>query len=376
MGVVDSYFKKKIDKVAFLELNKDTTIGDGRYSLKKEIPLPIKTDLLVSEIKEGNLQDEIDLSLIIDGIIYLMGTDPNFPYIHEYKEILHGVNDKIFDYIFYQGIKAVEKNDNDSGAIYFRALKLMDPNNLDGLFNYALTLEEIGKKYLNMDMEEKAMEFIKNSTKELEAILDIDDKYPLAYYKLGYHYKFFGNFLKAKLIWTKYLTLDKDELRLQEIREELDLIEDDVAMETGLTYLYREDFPKAIDIFENLLKKYDSLWELKYFLGASYKGVGDYENAIELFYGALDLNMGELDIYNELGICLFSVGRIEEAINIFTLGIENVGYDYRLLFNRGLCNLQVDELEKAHEDISMAASLNQEDENIKAQKEALDRLLK
>jgi len=305
-----------------------------------------------------------------------MGTDPNFPYIHEYKEILHGVNDKIYDYIFYQGIKAVEKNDNDSGAIYFRALKLMDPNNLDGLFNYALTLEEIGKKYLNMDMEEKAMEFIKNSTKELEAILDIDDKYPLAYYKLGYHYKFFGNFLKAKLIWTKYLTLDKDELRLQEIREELDLIEDDVAMETGLTYLYREDFPKAIDIFENLLKKYDSLWELKYFLGASYKGVGDYENAIELFYGALDLNMGELDIYNELGICLFSVGRIEEAINIFTLGIENVGYDYRLLFDRGLCNLQVDELEKAHEDISMAASLNQEDENIKAQKEALDRLLK
>ena len=376
MGLVDSYFKKSIDKVTFLELKKDSIIGNEIYSLKKEIPLPIKTDSLINEIKEGNLHDEINLLFIIDGILYLMGSDPNFPYIEDYKEILYGINEKIHDYIFYQGIKAVENKDNDSGAIYFRALKLLDPKNIDGIFNYALTLEEIGKKYLQMEMEEKAMEFIKNSTKELESILDIDEKYPLAYYKLGYHYKFFGNFLKAKLIWTKYLTLDKDELRLQEIREELDLIEDDVAMETGLTYLYRADYHKAIDIFENLVKKYDSLWELKYFLGASYKGVGELENAIEFFYEALDLNKEELDIYNELGICLFTVGRIKEAINIFTEAIENLGNDYRLLFNRGLCYLQVEELEKAHEDISMAAFLNPEDENIMTQKEVLDRLLR
>lgn len=59
MSVVDSYFKKNIDKVTFLELKKDTVIGEGKYSLKKEIPLPIKTDALINEIKEGNLQDEL-----------------------------------------------------------------------------------------------------------------------------------------------------------------------------------------------------------------------------------------------------------------------------------------------------------------------------
>lgn len=376
MSVVDSYFKKNIDKVTFLELKKDTVIGEGKYSLKKEIPLPIKTDALINEIKEGNLQDELSLNFIIDGIIYLMGIDPNFPYIEDYKDILYGVNDKIHDYIFYQGIKAVENKDNDSGAIYFRALKLMDPENVHGRFNYALNLEEIGKKYLNMEMEEKAMEFIKASTRELESILDIDDKYPLAYYKLGYHYKFFGNFLKAKLIWSKYLTLDKDELRLQEIREELDLIEDEAEIETGLIHLQREEFHKAIDIFEKLLKKYDNFWELKYFLGASYKGIGDFENAIDLFYEALDLNSGELEIYNELGICLVNVGKIKEAIKVFTEGIENVGNDYKLLFNRGLCYLQLEELNKAYEDISIAASLNPEDKTIKAQKEVLDKLTK
>lgn len=376
MSLVDSYFKKKTDKVTFLELKKDTIIGGKGFSLKKEMPLPMKTDALINEIKEGNLEDEINLAFIIDGIIYLMGIDPNFPYMEDYKKFLYETSDRIHDYIFYQGIKAVENKDDDSGAIYFRALKHMDPKNVNGIFNYALILEEIGKKYFNMDMEDKAMEFIKSSTKELEAILDIDEKYPLAYYKLGYHYKFLGNFLKAKLIWSKYLTLDKDELRLQEVREELDLIEDDVAMETGLTYLYREEFHNSINIFENLLEKYDYMWELKYFLGVSYRGVGDLDNAIELFYEALDLNKEELDIYNELGICLLTVGKIKEAIDIFTEGIENLGNDYKLIFNRGLCFLQMNELDKAYEDISMAASLNPNDKNIVGQKEVLDQLLK
>lgn len=375
MGTVDSYFKKNTDKITFLELKRDTTIGIEGYPLNKEIPLPIKTEVLINEIKEGNLQDEINLSFILDGIVYLMGIDPNFPYIEDYKKILYASNNKIHDFIFYQGIKALENNDIDSGAIYFRALKFLDNKNINGIFNYALTLEEIAKKYFEKDIEEKAMEFFKSSTRELESILDIDEKYPLAYYKLGYHYKFLGRFLKAKLIWTKYLTLDKDELRLQEIRGEIELIDDDATMETGLTYLNRGEFHKAIDAFTKLLNKYDNLWELKYFLGASYKGIGDFKKAIEFFYEALDSNKEELDIYNELGICLFTIGDIDEAINIFTEGIENLGNYYKLLFNRGLCYLQIQELAKAHEDINTAASLNPEDKNIIAQKEILDKLL-
>jgi len=251
----------------------------------------------------------------------------------------------------------------------------LDPKNINGIFNYAIILEEIAKKYFDLEMEEKAMEFIKASTRELESILDINEQYPLAYYKLGYHYKFSGNFIKAKLIWNKYLTLDKDELRLQEVREELASIEDDVEIERGLIHLEKDEFQEAIDIFEKLAKKYDNFWELKYFLGASYKGMGDFENAIELFYEALDLNMNNLDVYNELGICLVSLGKTDEAIDIFTVAIENLGNDYRLLYNRGLCYLQMREYNKAYDDISMAASLNVNDINIRVQKERLEKLL-
>src|SRR5699024_5922660 len=103
-------------------------------------------------------------------------------------------------------------------------------------------LENIGKRYLSIEKEKQGMEFIKQATLELESILDIDDKYPLAYYKLGYHYRYFEQNLKAKLIWNKYLLLDKDELRLEEIRRELESIENSALLEAGMTYLSINQF--------------------------------------------------------------------------------------------------------------------------------------
>ncbi len=43
--------------------------------------------------------------------------------------------------------------------------------------------------------------------------------------------------MKAQLIWEHYIKLDKDQERIQEIREQLELIVDDVDFEQGLNYL-------------------------------------------------------------------------------------------------------------------------------------------
>lgn len=374
MDFIDKYFKKKTDKITFMEFKNDVSTNIKGYPLDKDIPLPIITDILLSEIVEGNIEEEIKLGHVIEGIIYVMGIDPQFKYIEDYKNILMSYNEKAEDYIFYQGIKAMEEDDYEKGAIYFRALRYINPNNINGIFNYALILEGIAKVYLEKD-DDKGMEFLKKSTNELETILDIDDKYPLAYYKLGYHYKFSQQYLKAKLIWTKHLTLDRDELRLQEIRGEIELIDNDVLMETGLTYLAREYFDKALDVFLKLLPKFDKWWELKYLIGASYKGMSDFENAINYFQEALNLHKTSSDVYNELGICLFTVGDMDNAIDVFSEGIENIPDEYKLIFNRGLCYLQLGKLEDAYGDIKNAVELNPNDENMNAQKSALDNLM-
>ena len=66
---------------------------------------------------------------------------------------------------------------------------------------------------------------------------------------------------------------------------------------------------------------------------------------------------------------------MDNAIDVFTEGIENIPDDYKLIFNRGLCYLQLGLLEEAYSDIDNAVVLNPNDENMNAQKEILEDLL-
>ncbi|NLW22658.1 MAG: tetratricopeptide repeat protein [Tissierellia bacterium] len=372
MTVINDYFSKKTDKVSFVELKKGSHIRIKDYIVKDHIPLPIATNRLINEIKKGNLHEGLKVAHLIDGIIFILGIDCNFKYKEEYKKIIYNYNPRIEEYILYRGLKFIEENNYEDGAIFFRALTNINAKNVEGIFNYALSLENIAKDYINRNKEDEGKKFLMESTKQLETILDIDEDFSLAYYKLGYHYKYYGQFHKAKLIWEKYIKLSKDEELIQEIREELDLIADDANYEEGINHLSKGEYDKALDNFLSLMNRYSEWWNLLYLTGLAYKGIGDYEKAIEFFYKALEEGGKEINIYNELGICLFGMGNINEAIEIFSKGIDLYDQDYKIIFNRGLAYLQVGLRDKAIEDIKKAYKLNPEDEWINKQVKLLN----
>lgn len=361
MKIVDDYFLKKVDRVSFVQLKKGTKIEIGNYTIKEDIPLPIVTTTLIEEIKEGHIEEELKVSYIIDGAIYILGIDIDFKHKNEYKKILYNYNPDIEGYILFKGFQFVKEDNLDSGAIFFRALAGLNPENIEGLFNYALSLENIGKNFIDLGHKDKGEAFLIESTSQLEGILDIDINYPLAYYKLGYHYKYYEQFQKAKLIWEKYLTLDKEEERVQEIREQVEIIEDDAKFEEGINYITKEHYQEALDNLIPLSYKHKKWWNIFYLVGLAYKGIGEYEEAIDYFYEALNLEGIDVNIYNELGICLFSLGDIQEAINIFNQGIDQDDTDYRIIFNRGLAYFKLGLVDKGKEDIKAAYILNPND---------------
>lgn len=104
MDFVNDYFKKKTNKITFIELKKGARINIKGYPIDKDIPLPILTDVLVSEIIEGNMEEEIKVSDIIDGIIYLMGIDSLFMHMEDYKNILMYYNKKLKIISFIKGL--------------------------------------------------------------------------------------------------------------------------------------------------------------------------------------------------------------------------------------------------------------------------------
>lgn len=373
MKVIDKYFKDKTDNLTFIELKENSFIELKGYVIKDHVPLPILTEGLIKGIKEGIYEEEVRIGDIIEGIIYTIATDSEFPYLNEYKEILYAYDENIVDYIFYRAIKDLENEKLDDGCIKLRALMVLDPRDVNTIFNYGLAIEALANRFIEED-NEKGLSFLNFATNLFESILEIDEEFALAHYKLGYHYLHFEQYLKASLTWKKFTTISKDDILVQEIRNEIEKIDDDVLFESGLTYLIYNDYEKSLNLLLKLMPKYKNNWNLNFSIGRSYIGLEQYDVAIEYISEAIELNESDPDLYNELGIIYYNNGDIIKAIEIFTDGINSCESDLKLFFNRSMSLAVLNEHEKALEDINMAYELEPNDD-IMAQKQNLENIL-
>lgn len=300
MDNVELIFKDRTNDISFLELKENSSIVINDYVVDNGLPLPVITDTLVKDIKKGNLEEEINLINVIEGIIYLIGADPEFKYVDDYIKLLRAYKADIEDYMFIRGIKEFDNKNLILSGIYFRAIMVLDNKNTKANFNYALVLEELGKKNIGTNRIEEGEELLLKAINQLEEILKIDDKYSLAYYKLGFFYRYSEQYLKAQLIWKQFLVLDRDENRLQEIREEIDSIEDNVRFETGITYLNYNEFGKAVEFFLKLLPKYKDDFNTNFLIGISYKGMGEYDYAWEYLNKAFEIDPTNENVINQM----------------------------------------------------------------------------
>jgi len=375
MKVSEQYFSSKTQEVSFINLREDRTLVFKDIILNKDLPLPVVTDRLLTELNTIGNSEGISIQTVIEGILHLLGSDQDFIHKDEYSKIVDQFLIKPEEEIFAKGLKKLEDGDLDESGLIFRAYNTLYGSR-DSEFYYAIVLEGLSKRYFENDDIETGNIFLEESTEILEGLLVEDKSFYPSYYKLGYHYKFYEQFVKAKLTWDKVLIYDPDENRRQEIRQELDIIDIHYRIELGLSYLNNMMYEKAIDVLIKLMPKELDNWYINYLLGMAYRGYGDNSLAVDYFYHALENDENPQDVYNELGITVFNDGDVERAISIFSEGIERIDSDYRLYFNRGLGYLNLGVINKGYEDIKIANELNPEDENVASQLKAIEGLYK
>lgn len=357
---IEKFFKEKTSALSFIELKKDLNIGD--MEIKADIPLPIIVDELITEIKENRAQEELKISSIIDGIIYLIGVDPEFKYNHEYKEMLYKYNKDIEEIIYLKGMKSIQDSNIDDGLIYFRSLINLNKNSCKALYGYGVSLEEKSIIYFNNKDIKKGEKFFIKSTNTFEEILDIDEEYSLAYYKLGYHYLNMKQFKKAQIMWEKFIEIDEDEDRLEEINQKIIEIQDDVDYEEGCNEIFIGNPQRGIDKLLPLKEKYTDWWNLLFMIGFAYRQLGMYDKSKELYEQVLALNPNQLDTLNELGLCLAYMGDFNEAIAKFSSALKMKPNEGEILCNRAMTYLQLGDFKNAERDIEHALNINPNDE--------------
>lgn len=357
----EEFYEKKRNDISFISIKKGASIKfkDRAYKADKELPIPVRVQRLLEDIKRQDEMDGITLNNIIDGIISIIGSDGHFGFLDEYEKILEELNFDLKPYIIYC-INKFDENEYEDGAVYGRALVNLEENE-KSCFVYASALEKRGLQLNSEGKEPESQYFLEEANKYFEKCLDYDDKFALAYYKLGFYYKRSQQYVKAELIWSKHQEVDDDALRIDEIRNELIQLKPYVDFENGYNLVLKEKPEEGLDLLLPLTKEFGSWWNLLFFIGLAYRLLGKYDIAETYFENVLKLENEQKDALNELGLCKLCRGKYVEAKELFTDLLNIEPGNCEVFCNRAVAYMYSNQLDKAREDIQTALKIKPDD---------------
>ena len=363
---IDKYLLKKTEELAFITVKKDGDFHLDGYEIPKDgLNVPIKNEVLVKGIKEKTAQDGLNSMSIADAMIYILGIDPEFRYNDEYKKFLNALEKKVnFDVRAYSGYmsrKYFELGEYTDSLIYIKALVTLYPEDIEGLYNYAIVCQEVATSY-QKDGDAKGMNaFLLEAGEKLEKIINMDENFALAYYHLGYHYYNQSQYIKAKVIWEEAMKLGLDEDIIAEIQENIGKMDYRVQYEEGYTLVFQGKFEEGLDKLLPLEEEYGDWWNLLFIIGIAYKNMGEMDKAILYFEKILIIKPKQVDTLVELALCEASSFNMDRAVELLEQAAK-IKEDPEILCNLGMAYLNTGSIDDAIYYIERAYELNPEDE--------------
>ena len=363
---IDKYLLRKTEELAFITVRKDGDFHLDGYEIPKDgLNVPIKNEVLVKGIKEKTAQEGLNSMSIADAMIYIIGIDPEFKYNEEYKKFLSALEKKVkFEvrsYAGYMSRKYFELGECTDALIYIKALITLYPNDIEGLYNYAIVCQEVATSY-QKDGDAKAMNtFLIEAGEKLEKIINMDENFGLAYYHIGYHYYNQSQYIKAKVIWEEAMRLELDEDTIAEIQENLGKMDYKVQYEEGYSLVFQGKFEEGLEKLLPLEEEYSDWWNLLFIIGIAYKNMGEMDKAMLYFEKVLIIRPKQVDTLVELALCEASSFNMDRAIELLEQAAK-IKEDPEILCNLGMAYLNAGDIDDAIYYIERAYELNPEDE--------------
>ena len=363
---IEKYLLKKADELAFITIKNDGDFKLEGYKLPNQgLDVPIKNEVLVKGIKENTAQEGINSMSIADAMIYIMGIDSSFKYNDEYKKFLDAleknINLDIRAYMGYMSRKYFEIGESTDSLIYLKALISQYPDDVEGMYHYAIVCQELAQQYQKDSDNEGMNNFLLEALDKLERVIALDESFALAYYHLGYHYYNQGQYIKAKVIWEEALNLGLDADTVAEIQDNIGKMDFKVQYEEGYSLVFQGRSEEALEKLLPLEAEHSDWWNLLFMIGLAYKYMNEIEEAKSYFERILILKPHQVDTMVELGLCEAASYNLEKAIEHFSTAAK-IKEDPEILCNLGMAYLNNGELDEAIYYVERAYELNPEDE--------------
>ena len=320
---VGQYLKKYLDEYLFANFGAEYLAKSSLNPSFAETPIPLKKEDLAEFAGGKGMTPDV----ICENMVWVMGVDPHFRYVREYKLYINTMFDRrVVTGMLQMAKEAAEKEDYDSAFVHARAALILEPYDLDAMYSYARITQSM---YEDNEDQEMVGRFKAESMEYFEMLTIVHPDFPRGHYHLGYAYINLGLYAKAQKAWQEFLRLsdpERDRKERQEIRERLAEVEEPVAVEAGCNEAMAVRFESAIEKLEPFLtSRFKSWWPLHYYLGVCYIGVAEEgrlpeaeaqamaDKAKDSFKKVLRLNPSHLETLNTLAAIYAGEGDGENA---------------------------------------------------------------
>ena len=310
---LDHYFSKFQENLVYLNMNSKR--AKDSYKDLLDLPLPLLQSDLLFGIQGGSFEEEIDINLLMKGMVYQIGVNPNFPHAKRYKKLLEQWLQEPKDFALFFMNKASQENRLDDSLIYLRAASQLQEDDL------ALKARFLGA-YWQMSKKEEDILLASRLLEEIYAKEDFDE----VKFQLGLLNEGIGNYQKA----LSYYKLCDDE---QLVKEAKDRIYVNALIEEGNYFMHRANFERALEVFHKAEEANPQRYDIAYFLARVYYHLELYENAKLFFEKALSLGGDFEDLYVDAFIIYILLGDRKSAIEIGKKGLEVHPHSLRLHHN-------------------------------------------
>ncbi|MDW7668681.1 MAG: tetratricopeptide repeat protein [Bacillota bacterium] len=357
-GIID----KMKDEISFIEIKADTVININKKEMKleKATSFPIFIDEVIDNLKKEDEFQGFKNKNIIEGMLFVLGVDPSFKYKNTYLSILKesGINAEAYL------IKIINRDniELDKKLVYANGLINIGELNEKKLFIYGNVLEMKGTELFEKKENKSAEAFMEKAVSYYNKALDKNPEFSLSYYKLGYYYRQNSHYLNAKAYWDKFLEYDDNDIRKQEIRDQLEELDYYLQFEEGYKLVLKGYVEKGLDKLIPLLDVFKNWWKLFFVIGVAFRQKQEFEIAKTYFKNVIELNSRQVEAINELAVCEISTGNYEDAKSYLDEGIKANPNSHELYTNRAAANIYLEDIENAEKDVEKAIEIYPDNE--------------
>lgn len=340
-------FSEKLEKVLFLEVDKNKLEDIFRLKINEKIYLPIKGDEIVHEIKQGNDMEKISVGNFIEAMFFVMGADKNFKYNTYYISMLKSREESV-KFIKGKIFKLTEEKNYEEAYITLKGLVQIDASkeNFEKLLLLVDGLRNVDTTYTDEEL------WAIDKTKE------IFDDYALPYLYECIINKEKGDYTNALFLLNNYLSKGgKQDKDITDLRISLKSV---VDYERAKEILY-DDPKEALQILIPLVDEFEDDPLIYYYISIGYRILENYEKAIYYLNKSINIDSAIPEVINELGINYAALGQYEKAIEYLRKVFE-VTKAVEVCTNLIMCYLNIGKIEEAKAHLDIAKKIKPKDE--------------